>query len=94
MCLAVPMKLIKRDGDIGVVELGGVKREISLMLLSDAKVDEYLIVHAGFAIQRLDEQEAHKTLELLSQMNDIDKNTLSIEFPKNKSKFPEKESNK
>jgi hydrogenase expression/formation protein HypC len=94
MCLAVPMRLIKREGDIGVVELGGVKREINLMLLSDAKVDEYLIVHAGFAIQRLDEQEAYKTLEILSQMNDIDKKTLSVEFPQNKSQFPKKESNK
>jgi hydrogenase expression/formation protein HypC len=80
MCLAVPMKLIKRDKDIGIVELGGVERQISLMLLSDAKVGEYLIVHAGFAIQRLDEEEAHKTLELLFQMNETDITTLSGGF--------------
>jgi len=71
MCLAVPMKLIKKEGDMGTVELGGIERQISLMLMPDAKLGEYLIVHAGFAIQRLDEEEAHKTLELLMQMGDI-----------------------
>ncbi len=72
MCLAVPMKLIKKEGDMGTVELGGIERQISLMLMPDARLGEYLIVHAGFAIQRLDEEEAHKTLELLAQMGDID----------------------
>ncbi len=70
MCLAVPMKLIKRDGDIGVVELGGVTREVSLMMMPDARVGEYLIIHAGFAIQRLDEEEARQTLELFRQMGE------------------------
>jgi hydrogenase expression/formation protein HypC len=64
------MKLIKRDGDIGVVELGGVTREVSLMMMPDARVGEYLIIHAGFAIQRLDEEEARQTLELFRQMGE------------------------
>lgn len=80
MCLAVPMRLINREGDVGVVELSGVERQISLMLLSDARVGEYLIVHAGFAIQRLDEEEAQKTLELFSQMEDIKLKSLSVDF--------------
>ncbi len=88
MCLAVPMKLIKRDGDIGTVELGGVERQISLMLMTDAKVGEYLVVHAGFAIQRLDEDEAHKTLELLMQMNEDYMSELSLDFTEKK-KEPE-----
>ena len=64
------MKLIKREGLKGVVELGGVEREISLMMMPDAREGEYLIVHAGFAIQRLDEEEAIRTLELFKQMGE------------------------
>ncbi len=77
MCLAVPMKLIKREGDMGVVELGGVTREISLMMMPDAQVGEYVIVHAGFAIQRLDEEEAKLTLELFRQMGDYPEDELN-----------------
>ncbi len=77
MCLAVPMKLIKREGDMGVVELGGVTREISLMMMPDAQVGEYVIVHAGFAIQRLDEEEAKLTLELFRQMGDYPEEELN-----------------
>ena len=80
MCLAVPMKLIKREGDVGIVELGGVERQISLMLLKDALEGEYLVVHAGFAIQRLDEEEAKKTLELLIEMNKDDLADLNLEI--------------
>ena len=79
MCLAVPMKLMKKDGDIGTVELGGVERKVSLMLLNDATVGEYLVVHAGFAIQRLDEEEAKKTLDILMQMNEDYAATLSLD---------------
>lgn len=68
MCLAVPMKVIEINGNIGMGEVGGVKREINLMLLSDIKIGEYVIVHAGSAIQKLDEAEAEKTLSLLREM--------------------------
>ena len=68
MCLAVPAKLIsKRDG-LGLVELGGVEREVSLMLTPEAEVGQYLIVHAGFAINVMDEEEAGATLALLNEM--------------------------
>ncbi|GAB4376383.1 MAG: hypothetical protein Kow0042_22650 [Calditrichia bacterium] len=69
MCLAVPMKLIQRDGEVGKVELGGVQRDINLMLLPEVTVGEYVMVHAGFAIQKLDEEEALKTLDILMQMS-------------------------
>ena len=71
MCLAVPMRLTERDEGLGVVEIDGVRREISLMLLDDAKVGEYLLIHAGFAIGRVDESEAKETLELLRQLGDV-----------------------
>ena len=68
MCLAVPMKVIEINGSLGMGEVGGVKWEINLMLLSDIKIGEYVIVHAGSAIQKLDEAEAEKTLSLLREM--------------------------
>lgn len=80
MCLAVPMKLIARDGEIGTVELGGVERKINLMMLPDAKIGEYMVVHAGFAIQRLDEAEAKKTLDLLMQMGEDYGESISPDF--------------
>lgn len=65
MCLAIPMRLAKRDDLLGLVELDGVTREVSLLLLDDAVEGEYVLVHAGYAIGRLDEEEALATLELL-----------------------------
>jgi len=70
MCLAVPAKVMERNGDAAVVELGGVRREISLMLLDDISVGEWVIVHAGFAIERLSEEEAEQTLSLLREIAD------------------------
>ena len=65
MCLAVPMKLIKIEGTKGIAELGNLQREIGLLLLENAKIGDYVIVHAGYAIQKLDEEEALKTISLL-----------------------------
>jgi|WetSurMetagenome_2_1015567.scaffolds.fasta_scaffold55103_2 hydrogenase expression/formation protein HypC len=71
MCLAVPMQLVSRDEDLGVVEIDGVRREVSLMLLADAAVGEYLLIHAGYAIGRVDEAEAKETIELLRQFGEV-----------------------
>ena len=68
MCMAIPIKLIEKRGDIGVVELDGLRREIGLQLLDEVEVNDYVIVHAGFAIERLDEQAAQETLEIFRQM--------------------------
>jgi hydrogenase expression/formation protein HypC len=68
MCLAVPAKLISKRDDLGLVELGGVEREVSLMLTPEAEVGQYLIVHAGFAINVMDEEEAGATLALLNEL--------------------------
>jgi len=75
MCLAVPMKLVSKNGSTAVAEIGGVQRQISLMLLPEAEIGEYVIVHAGFAIQKLNEEEAKKTLELLEQIAALEENT-------------------
>ncbi len=68
MCLAVPARIIDRSDMMATVEVSGVTRRVSLMLLPDARVGEYVLVHAGFAIQTVDEEEAKKTLELFEEM--------------------------
>lgn len=68
MCLAVPSKIVKIENGIGTIEVGGVEREASLMLLDDPKVGEYVIVHAGFAINRIDEAEALETLKAIREV--------------------------
>jgi hydrogenase expression/formation protein HypC len=65
------MQLTERNEGLGVVEIDGVRREVSLMLLDDARVGEYLLIHAGYAIGRVDEAEAKETLELLRQLGDV-----------------------
>lgn len=67
MCLAVPMKLVSRENLKGVVELSGVRRDVSLMLLPEAQVGSYVLVHAGYAIAQVDEREAFETLQLLRE---------------------------
>ncbi len=64
MCLAVPAKIIDRVDMLATVEISGVTRKVSLMLLPEAKVGDFVLIHAGFAIQTIDEEEAAKTLEL------------------------------
>ncbi|HID57146.1 TPA: HypC/HybG/HupF family hydrogenase formation chaperone [Candidatus Poribacteria bacterium] len=71
MCMAVPMRVIQINGDFGVVELGGVRREVSLQLVEDVRENDYVIVHAGFAIEKLDEEAARETLELFRQMEEV-----------------------
>jgi hydrogenase expression/formation protein HypC len=65
------MKILKIEGKKGVVHIGGVKREIDIQLLKDIQIGDYVIVHAGFAIQRLDEEEALETLALFAEMEKL-----------------------
>ncbi len=69
MCLAIPAKIVQLCGqDRAIVDVGGVTREISIALLTDLKEDDYVIVHVGYAIGRLDESDAKKTLALFEEM--------------------------
>jgi hydrogenase expression/formation protein HypC len=65
MCLAIPSKITKIENEMATIDVDGVQREASLLLLADAQVGDYVIVHAGFAIQKIDEAAALDTLELL-----------------------------
>lgn len=70
MCLGVPMRVIHREGTDAIAELDGVQRPASLLLLAEeVAIGDYLIVHAGFAIARLDPDEAAKTLALLRKLS-------------------------
>lgn len=69
MCLAVPMKLVElKEPGKGVCELDGTKYDVDLSLVEDANLNDYLIVHAGFAIEKLDEEEANERLKLFEGM--------------------------
>ena len=68
MCLAVPGKVLEIDGDTARVDFGGITREANVILVPEAAVDSYVLVHAGFAIQVLSEAEAEETLSLFRQL--------------------------
>jgi hydrogenase expression/formation protein HypC len=63
MCLAIPAEILKIEGDLAQVNFGGVLREVNVALV-DAKVGEFVLVHAGYAIQVLSREEAEETLNL------------------------------
>ena len=71
MCLAIPGKIVRVDNGIAEVDLAGTVRKISLQLVPDAEIGDYVLVHAGFAIQVIDEDEAAETLELLEAISEI-----------------------
>jgi hydrogenase expression/formation protein HypC len=69
MCLALPARVVQRlDGEQAVVELGGVKKTVSLALVPEAQPGDYVIVHVGHAIGLVDPQEAERTLALFAEM--------------------------
>jgi hydrogenase expression/formation protein HypC len=67
MCLAIPSKITKIENAMATIDVEGVQREASLLLLEDAQVGDYVIVHAGFALQKIDEAAAMETLDLLRE---------------------------
>ncbi len=67
MCLAVPGQVVELDGSMGRVDFGGVQRELCMDLLPEVELGSWVLAHAGFAIQILDEEEARKTLELFRE---------------------------
>ena len=68
MCLAVPIKIVKLNGKKAIGEIEGVKRELDISLISEVKIGEYVLLHAGFAIQIIDEEAAN---EILSTWKDL-----------------------
>lgn len=69
MCLGIPMKVKKIKGDFAEVESGRLVRTINIQMLSHIKLNDYVIVHAGFAIQRVDPEKAEETLRLIGRLS-------------------------
>lgn len=73
MCLAVPAEVVEiLESNIALVEAGGARKRISLSLVDGAKIGDYVLVHAGFAIEIVDEEEARKTMELFEELARLD----------------------
>ena len=69
MCLAIPSRIVEIKGGLATADVYGARRQINLMLLpEEAQVGEYVLVHAGFAIQKIDEEAARETLSLIGDM--------------------------
>ena len=76
MCLAIPAQVVElRDGDNAVVDLAGVRKEISLALVENVEIGDYVIVHVGYALNKLDPEEAAKTLALFAEIGQLGDDT-------------------
>ena len=70
MCLALPCRIVAIDGENATIDVSGMKKEISLALIDDAAIGDYVIVHVGYALTKLDPEEAEKTLALFAEMGE------------------------
>jgi hydrogenase expression/formation protein HypC len=70
MCLGVPMRVMSIDNETAVCEIDGVRREASLMMVENVGVGDFVLIHAGFAIEKLDEADARETLRLFRELLD------------------------
>ena len=70
MCLALPCRIVAIDGDTATIDVSGMKKDISLALLDDVAIGDYVIVHVGYALTKLDPAEAEKTLALFAEMGE------------------------
>jgi hydrogenase expression/formation protein HypC len=67
MCLAIPSKIVKIENNVATIDVDGVRREASLLLVENPEVGDYVIVHAGFAINKINEEDALESLKLLKE---------------------------
>jgi hydrogenase expression/formation protein HypC len=70
MCLSIPAKIMSIDGSMAEVSAGGSIFKAGLHMIENAKVGDYILLHAGFAIQKISEEDAAETLKILKEMND------------------------
>lgn len=68
MCLAVPGKVVKIEGNKATTDFGGARREVNISMLEDVKLGEYVIVHVGYAIQKLSEEEALESIKIWEEI--------------------------
>jgi len=72
MCLSIPSKVISINGNKAIVSVGDTEYEASIELVEDISVDDYVLLHTGFAIQKISEEDAQETLKLLGELCEID----------------------
>jgi hydrogenase expression/formation protein HypC len=73
MCLAVPAEVVEvHEFDVATIDIGGARKKVSLDLIDGVEVGDYVLVHAGFAIDKIDESEAAKTMELIRELAELD----------------------
>jgi hydrogenase expression/formation protein HypC len=70
MCLGIPVKLTKVEGNTGEGEIGGIRRRVDLSLVRGVTIGDYVILHAGFAIEKIHQREAEETLRLLREISE------------------------
>lgn len=73
MCLSIPAKILEIDGDKAKVSIGGTIVEAGLHLVEDVSIGDYVLVHTGFAIQKISEEEAKETLELFKEFEELNR---------------------
>jgi hydrogenase expression/formation protein HypC len=71
MCLSIPAQVISIDGETAEVSVGGTLVKANLSLVDNIKTGDYILLHAGFALQKIDEQEAAETLDIFKEFNDL-----------------------
>lgn len=71
MCLAIPAKIIEIDNEEATVDYGGVIKKTNISLVENIKIDDYVIIHAGFAIQKIQKEEAVKNLQALKELDEV-----------------------
>ncbi|MFO7556107.1 MAG: HypC/HybG/HupF family hydrogenase formation chaperone [Desulfobacterales bacterium] len=67
MCLAIPSKIVKIENNVATIDVDGVRREASLILVDNSEIGDYVIVHAGFAIHKINEEDALESLKLIRE---------------------------
>lgn len=71
MCLGLPLKIIEINGSNAIGEMRGIRRNIRIDFLSDVQIDEYVMVHAGFAIEKMEMELAHETMDVILEINSL-----------------------
>jgi len=72
MCLAIPVEVVEiLDSDTAIADIGGVRKEINIALIEDLIVGDYVILHVGYALNKIDPHEARKTLELFAEFGEL-----------------------
>jgi hydrogenase expression/formation protein HypC len=83
MCLSIPARVISINGNMAIVSVGGTEYEASLQLVEDIEINDFVLLHTGFAIQKISEEDALEAFKLLRELSEIDANIRNNEESNN-----------